>query len=142
MRDKVYGKRSLHYDARRTYLTLCQRFPGHGISIQQVQYLVAECPLCQKDCLPLTIIPHSTTIETLMSHHRTIGVTHVTVTPSDEDGYVGLLLNVELDTKYPQETTQHKPSLLSSLSLTAPSVFSMLRFPILAVHSLLIQSDN
>ena len=102
MFNAVHGKRSLHYGARRTYLTLCQRFPGHGISIQQVQDLVAECPVCQKDRLPLTIIPHSTTIETLMQHHRTIGIDHVTVTPSDEDGYVGLLLIVELDTKYPQ----------------------------------------
>ena len=102
MFNAVHGKRSLHYGARRTYLTLCQRFPGHGISVQQVQDLVAECPVCQKDRLPLTIIPHSTTIETLMQHHRTIGIDHVTVTPSDEDGYVGLLLIVELDTKYPQ----------------------------------------
>lgn len=26
---------------------------------------------------------------------------HVTITPPDEDGYIGLLLLVELDTKFP-----------------------------------------
>jgi hypothetical protein len=37
-----------------------------------------------------------------MHHKRTIGMDHVTVTPADEDGFVGLLLLVELDTKFPQ----------------------------------------
>ena len=41
-------------------------------------------------------------IRTLTQHIRTIGMDHVSVTPHDEDGYVGLLLLVELDTKSPQ----------------------------------------
>lgn len=102
MFNEVHGKRALHYGAKRTYLALCKRFPGHGISMQHVQDLVAECPMCQKDRLPITIVPHSTTVQTLMHHQRTIGMDHVSVTPADEDGYIGLLLLVELDTKFPQ----------------------------------------
>jgi hypothetical protein len=37
-----------------------------------------------------------------MQHKRSIGIDHVTVTPPDEDGYTGLLLVVEHDTKFPQ----------------------------------------
>ena len=40
--------------------------------------------------------------ETIFHHPRSIGIDHVTVTPHDEDGYIGLLLVVELDTKFPQ----------------------------------------
>ena len=36
-----------------------------------------------------------------MQHVRTIGMDHVTITPIDEDGYIGLLLLVELDIKFP-----------------------------------------
>lgn len=45
MFNEVHGKRALHYGAKRTYLALCKRFPGHGISMQHVQDLVAECPM-------------------------------------------------------------------------------------------------
>ena len=49
----------------------------------------------------MTRVSHSNVAETLMHHHRTIDIDHVTVTPHDEDGYVGLLLIVEHDTKFP-----------------------------------------
>ena len=55
----------------------------------------------QKDRIPHTTIPHPTSIHTLLHHTRSIGIDHVTITPHDEDGYVGLLLVVEHDTKYP-----------------------------------------
>ena len=102
MFHSVHGGRSLHYGAKRTYLALCKAHPGHGIPLRVIQDLVAECPTCQKDRIPLQLIPHNNIRETLMHHKRTIGIDHVTVTPHDEDGYVGLLLIVELDTKFPQ----------------------------------------
>ena len=40
--------------------------------------------------------------ETILHHKRTISTDHVTVTPPDEDGYIGLLLTVEHDTKFPK----------------------------------------
>ena len=96
----VHGSRSLHHGAKRTYLALCLRYPGHGIPLRVIQDKVAECPICQKDRIPHTLVPHSESVETLLHHKRTID--HVTVTPPDEDGYIGLLLIVELDTKFPQ----------------------------------------
>jgi hypothetical protein len=102
MFDAVHGGRSLHHGAKRTYLALCRRFPGHGISLRVVQDLVNECPICQKDRLPLKTIPYNEIRETVFHHPRSIGIDHVSVTPADEDGYIGLLLVVELDTKFPQ----------------------------------------
>ena len=102
MFNAVHGGRSLHYGAKRTFLALCKQFPGHGVPLRVIQDLVAECPICQKDRIPLQLIPHNHVRETLMHHKRTIGMDHVTVTPPDEDGYIGLLLIVELDTKFPQ----------------------------------------
>ena len=97
----VHGHRSLHYGAKKTYLTLCQRYPGHGIALRVIQDMVAECPICQKDRLPFATIPSAAITETILHHKRTIGMDHVSVTPPDEDGYIGLLLIVEHDTKYP-----------------------------------------
>lgn len=102
MFNAVHGGRSLHHGAKRTYLALCRRFPGHGIPLRVVQDLVTECPLCQKDRLPIQTIEHNEVRETLFHHPRSIGIDHVTITPPDEDGYIGLLLVVELDTKFPQ----------------------------------------
>ena len=96
MFDAVHGGRSLHHGAKRTYLALCRRFPGHGISLRVVQYRVTECPVCQKDRLPMQNIDHNEVRETIFHRPRSIGIDHVTVTPPDEDGYIGLLLVVEL----------------------------------------------
>ena len=105
MFNTVHGHRSLHYGAKKTYLTLCQRYPGHGIPLRVIQDMVAECPICQKDRLPFNTVPSATITETIMHHKRTIGMDHVTVTPPDEDGYIGLLLIVGHDTKYPTAYT-------------------------------------
>ena len=40
-------------------------------------------------------------IQTLLHHTHSIGIDHITISPHDEDGYVGLLIVVEHDTKYP-----------------------------------------
>ena len=98
----VHGHRSLHHGAKRTYLTLCQRYPGHGIALRTIQDLVAECPICQKDRIPFATVPSPSLTETILHHVRAVGMDHVTVTPPDEDGYIGLLLLVEHDTKFPR----------------------------------------
>ena len=101
MFKSVHGHRSLHHGAKKTYLSLCQRYPGHNIPIRIIQDLVAQCPLCQKDRIPLQPVPHATTTETILHHTRSIGIDHVSITPADEDGHIGLLLVVEQDTKFP-----------------------------------------
>ena len=50
----VHGGRSLHHGAERTYLALCARYPGHGIPLRVIQNTVSECPICQKDRLPIS----------------------------------------------------------------------------------------
>ena len=102
MFNAVHGGRSLHNGAKRTYLALCKRFPGHGIPLRVIQDLVTECPICQKDRLPMHPIPNSEVRKTIFHRPRSIGIDHVSVTPPDEDGYIGLLLIVELDAKFPQ----------------------------------------
>jgi hypothetical protein len=102
MFKEVDGGHSLHHGAKRTYLALCTKFPGHGIPLRVIQDLVSEFPICQKDRLPSSPLPHAATHQTLTQRTRTISMDHVTVTTHDEDGYVGLLLLVELDTKFPQ----------------------------------------
>ena len=102
MFNSVHGKRSLHHGAKRTYLQLCQRYPGHGISLRTIQDLVAQCPICQKDRIPFATVTSPSLTETILQHVRTIGIDHVSVTPPDEDGYIGLLLIVEHDTKFPR----------------------------------------
>ena len=52
MFHSVHGHRSLHHGAKKTYLAMCARYPGHGVSMRNIQNLVAECPLCQIDRTP------------------------------------------------------------------------------------------
>ena len=91
-----------HYTTKCAYLAPCRQFPGHVIPLRVVQDLVSECPICQKDQLPKQTIPNNEIRETIFHHPRSIGIDHVTVTPHDENGYVGLLLVLELDTKFPK----------------------------------------
>ena len=93
-----FTSRHVRYSSWQTFTTLCQRYPGHGLPISVIQDLAAECPLGQKDRIPIATVPHSNVAETLTHHH--LGIGSVTVTPHDEDGYVGLLLIVEHDTKF------------------------------------------
>jgi hypothetical protein len=95
---EVHGSRSLHHGAKRTYLALCARFPGHGIPLRVNEDMVSECPICQKDRLPISALLHAATRETLFQHMRTIGMDHRSITAHDKKGYVGLFLIVELDT--------------------------------------------
>ena len=91
----------------------------------------------------MQLIPQNNIRETLMHHKRTIGIDHVTVTFPDEDGYVGLLLIIELDKNSHRHiqyvTTQQIPSLQHYLDTTEPSASSMLSSLILAAPSLPIQ---
>ena len=100
--DVVHGGRSLYHGAKCTYLALCHKLPDHGIPIRVVQDFVSECPICQRDRLPMQTIPNNEIRKTIVHHPRSIGIDHITITPHDEDGYIGLLLVVELNTKFSQ----------------------------------------
>ena len=102
MFDEVHGGRNLHHGAKRTYYNLCERFPGHGVPMHVIRDLVEECPLCQKDRLPGKHPANYERIETLTQHERVIGIDHITVTPHDDEGHVGLLAVIEQDFKFAQ----------------------------------------
>ena len=51
-------------------LSLCTRYPGHGISLRVIQDLVAECPICQKDRIPLRTIPYPTSPQILAAYNH------------------------------------------------------------------------
>ena len=110
---------------KRTYLSLCQRYPDRGIPIRVVQDLVAECPLCQIDRIPIATVTHSNVAETLMHHHRTIGIDHVTVTPHDEDGYIDPLHIVERHTKLPYAYPVQDYTALTVATVSLRDKFSM-----------------
>ena len=101
MFNAAHGGRSLHHGAKRTYLSLCRH------STPRRSRPFAVCPIRQKDRLPLQLIPNNEIRETVFHHPRSIGIDHVSVTPADEDGYIGLLLVVKLDTKFPQAYPVH-----------------------------------
>jgi hypothetical protein len=77
MFSAVHGGRSLHHGGKRTYLALCNRFPGHEIPLRVIQDMVSECPICLKDRLPISPLPYAATRETLTQHTRTIGMDHM-----------------------------------------------------------------
>ena len=47
----MHGGRKLHFGARRTWLALGKRFPGHKIPFRWVAEWISKCPVCQKDRL-------------------------------------------------------------------------------------------
>ena len=51
--NTVHGGRSLHHGAKRIYLSLCHRYPGHHIPLRVIQDLVAECLVAVKKIVSL-----------------------------------------------------------------------------------------
>jgi hypothetical protein len=78
-------------------------------------------PHLPKSRLPFTTVPSAIITETIIHHKRTIGMDHVTVTPPDEDGYIGLLLIVEnIQQRIQYVTTQPPQSQQFCSSITVP----------------------
>ena len=98
---EVHGGRKLHFGARRTWVKLNQRFPGHRIPFRQVQQMVADCSLCQKDRLGMEGY-----VEPIYRHlkpdylRKAVGVDTLKVTPVDDQGNSCLIVIVEFFTKY------------------------------------------
>ncbi len=47
MLEEVHGGRSMHWDTRRTWLALNERFPEHRIPYRWIEEKVAACSVCQ-----------------------------------------------------------------------------------------------
>jgi hypothetical protein len=99
----AHGKRFLHFGASRTWGRLNEKYAGHGLSMQQVRNLVAECPYCQKarntGSLPLKAVTLNLKPATYL---KAIGIDILTVTPQDVHGHKAVILLVEHFAHFPQ----------------------------------------
>ena len=97
----VHGGTFLHNGSRRTWLLLNEIYPGHRIPLRTVTEFIENCAVCQKHKQGLR-----DTIEPLVrvlkpdTHRHTIGVDTVTITPTSEDGYVGIITMVNHHTHF------------------------------------------
>jgi len=120
MFNEVHGGRKLHFGARRTWLALNRRFPGHKIAFKWIAERIEKYALCQKDRLGM-----DNYLEPIYRHikpsysRKAVGVDRLTVTPADEQGNTCLIVVVVFFTKYvsgqrpPRNTTlqlRHQPS--------------------------------
>lgn len=93
--SQVHGGRSLHPGARRTWIALNNKFPGHKIPYQFVSEFVASCPTCQKDRLQMTNNLQPIYRHLRPPHHRSrIGIDRVTITPADNYGNTNAIVIV------------------------------------------------
>ena len=98
---KVHGGRNLHFGARRTWLLLNKKFPGHRIPYRYVQDFISGCAICQKDRLGMTDNLQPVVRHIKPPHQRSrVGVDRLTVTPADKSGNNTLIVVVEHFTKH------------------------------------------
>ena len=98
---KVHGGRNLHFGARRTWLLLNKKFPGHRIPYRYVQDFISGCAICQKDRLGMTDNLQPVVRHIKPPHQRSrVGVDRLTVTPTDKNGNSTLIVVVEHFTKH------------------------------------------
>jgi len=101
MLREVHGGRKLHFGARRTWLALGKRFPGHKLPFRWVAEWISKCPVCQKDRLGM-----ENYLEPMYRHikqersQKAVGVDRLTVIPADAEGNTCLIVIVEFLTKY------------------------------------------
>jgi hypothetical protein len=90
--NKCHGGRSGHGGARRTWLLLNSKFPGHGISYSQVAEFVASCPVCQKVRLGMqdALVPVIRHLKTDRPR-RVVGCDHLSM-ETDKNGNTGLYI--------------------------------------------------
>ena len=97
----VHNGKKGHWGAYRTWVTLNDTFPGHGIPFRTVQEFVQHCPICQKFNHPMRHNKLRSQYRTIKSmiFRKAIGIDHVTITPTSEGeygGYKGITVLVNL----------------------------------------------
>merc|ERR1711991_654909 len=97
----VHNGKKGHWGAYRTWVTLNDTFPGHGIPFRTVQEFVQHCPICQKLNHPMRHNKLRSQYRTIKSmiFRKAIGIDHVTITPISEGehgGYKGITVLVNL----------------------------------------------
>ena len=101
MFKEVHGGRKMHWGARRTWLALNKRFPGHKIPFRFIQEKIEECVVCR-----LYRQTFSTHVEPITSHLKPahsrgrVGFDGLTITQPDKDGNTHLVVIVDFFKKY------------------------------------------
>jgi len=101
MFEEVHGGRSMHWGARRTWLALNKRFPGHRIPYRWIEEKVAACSVCQ-----LYRRGFENYVEEIVSHLKPphsrsrVGFDGLTITPPDIHGNTHLIVVVDHFKKY------------------------------------------
>ena len=101
MFTKIHGGRNFHWGARRTWIELNRRFPGHKISYRRLAEMIMECVVCQKNRNDMT-----SKIEPLIRHIKPphwrarVGVDNLKVTPADAAGNEHLIIVVDQFSRY------------------------------------------
>ena len=94
---KCHGGRKFHPGVWRTWISLNKRFPGHRITIHQVDDYVKSCVICQKNTNNMTDYVEPVRKHLKVNHPRKrIGLDTLTVTPPDDDGHMCMDVIVDL----------------------------------------------
>ena len=101
MFKEVHGGRKMHWGARRTWLGLNKRFPGHKIPYRWIQMKVEECTQCQifRDAFRTYIEKINTHLKPPHPRAR-VGFDGLSITPPDKDGNTHLVVIVDFYKKY------------------------------------------
>ena len=101
MFEHVHGGRNLHKGSRRTYLDLCERFPGHKIPRDRIEEWIAECGVCQKDRLGMKDYIEPVVRHIKPTHARSrVSIDNLSVSPEGRHGETHLQVIVDGFSKY------------------------------------------
>jgi len=101
MFSEVHGGRSMHWGARRTWLALNKRFPGHRIPYRWIEEKVAECSVCQLYRRGFENYLEEIGTHLKPPHSRArVGFDGLTITPPDAQGNTHLIVIVDHFKKY------------------------------------------
>ena len=101
MLESVHGGSMMHQGIRRTWLLLNKVYPGHSVSIREVEEFVENCAVCQKCRYGLrdTLTPEVRALKPTDNRHL-LGVDVVPVTPHSKDGYTAIITMVNQFTHF------------------------------------------
>lgn len=121
MLHRAHNARVGHSGIKTTHQRLNDLFPGHGISLRQIDDFISTCPTCQKDRLHMTTALKPVVRHIKPPHQRSaVGVDILGISPPDKDGHVCFIVVVNQFTKfaalYPS-TDHHAESLARALFL-------------------------
>lgn len=101
MLNRVHNARVGHSGIKTTHKRLNELYPGHGLSIKQIDDFISNCATCQKDRLTMTTALKPVIRHIKPPHARSaVGVDTLSISPPDRYGHTCLIVIVNHFTKY------------------------------------------